>query len=112
MVNYHAGQQLDLVFAALSDPTRRAIVARLARGQATAGELAEPFSISLPAISKHLKVLERAGLLERLVEGRTHRCFLSPRPLLDAMQWVEQNRNFWNARLDALESYVAKRPRR
>ncbi|HEY5608142.1 MAG TPA: metalloregulator ArsR/SmtB family transcription factor [Alphaproteobacteria bacterium] len=97
---------LSLTFGALSDPTRRAILARLARGAATVGELAEPFAISLPAISKHLGVLEEAGLVERAREGRTIRCRLEGKPLEDAESWIERHRRFWNAQLDALGEYL------
>ncbi len=97
---------LDLLFSALSDPIRRAILARLAEGEATVGDLARPFSVSLPAISKHLRVLERAGLLERRIEGRVHRCRLQPRPLKDAVDWLAEYRRFWERQLDALEAYL------
>ena len=97
---------LDLLFSALSDPTRRAILARLAEGEATVGDLARPFPISLPAISKHLRVLERAGLLERRIEGRMHRCRLQPRPLKDAVDWLAEYRQFWERQLDALEAHL------
>ena len=97
---------LDLLFSALSDPIRRAILARLAEGEATVGDLARPFPVSLPAISKHLRVLERAGLLERRIEGRVHRCRLQPRPLKDAVDWLAEYRQFWERQLDALEAYL------
>ena len=97
---------LDLLFSALSDPIRRAILARLAEGEATVGDLARPFSVSLPAISKHLRVLERAGLLERRIEGRVHRCRLQPRPLKDAVDWLTEYRQFWERQLDSLEAYL------
>ena len=103
MVNY---QSLDRTFAALADPTRRAIVNRLALGEANVSELAEPFSISLPAISKHLRVLEQAGLLVRRKEGRTHHCHLRADPLNDAVEWIEEARRFWDDRLDALAEYL------
>lgn len=99
-------QNLDATFAALADPTRRAIVARLASGSATVNELAEPFDISLPAISRHLKVLEGAGLIRREVEAQKRRCHLQADTLKDASDWIEQTRAFWNQRLDALESYL------
>lgn len=101
---------LDRTFAALADPTRRAILSRLALGEANVSEIAEPFSISLPAISKHLRVLENAGLLVRRKEGRTHHCHLHPEPLGDAVQWIEEARQFWGARLDALSEFLAKNP--
>jgi len=103
MVNY---ESLDRTFAALADPTRRAILSRLALGEANVSELAEPFAISLPAISKHLRVLEQAGLLERRREGRTHHCRLRAEPLDDAVQWIAQARQFWDGRLDALAQYL------
>ena len=98
--------QLDYTFAALSDPTRRAILARLALGEATVGELAAPFEVSLPAVSKHLRVLESAGLLERQVDGRIHRCRLAPAPMKDAAAWIEHYRIFWEAQLESLALYL------
>jgi len=103
MVNYSS---LDRTFAALADPTRRAILSRLGLGEANVSELAEPFSISLPAISKHLRVLEEAGLLVRRKEGRTHHCHLRPDPLGDAVEWIEEARRFWDDRLDALAQFL------
>ncbi len=97
---------LDAVFAALSDPTRRQILARLSEGEATVGELAEPFSISLPAISKHLRVLERAGLLRRERDGRVHRCSLDGRPLEAADQFITRYRVFWESSLEELARFV------
>jgi DNA-binding transcriptional ArsR family regulator len=97
---------LDAAFAALSDPTRRAIVARLAKSPATAGELAAPFDMSLPAVSKHLRVLEGAGLLARQVEGRTHRMTLRPETLKVANDWLEFHLKFWEMRLDALGRFL------
>lgn len=94
---------LDRTFAALADPTRRAIVARLARGECTAGELAAPFAVSLPAISRHLRVLERAGLMRRTKQGRVHRCRLEPRAVRDATAWLDRQREIWERRLDRLE---------
>jgi DNA-binding transcriptional ArsR family regulator len=105
MVNYNAGV-LDATFGALADPTRRAILARLARGQAMVTELAEPFSMSLPAISKHLRVLESAGLLQREIDGRVHRCRLAANPLKNAAAWIAQYRAFWESQFDALEKYL------
>ena len=105
MVNYMAAQ-LDSTFSALSDPTRRAIVQRLASGRATVKELARPFRISLPAISKHLKILERAGLLTRTKEGRTHHCELNATPLKEANDWLVWHQQFWEQRFDALETYL------
>ena len=109
MVNYldsTEGAPLDATFGALSDPTRRAILARLARGEATVTELAQPFNVSLPAVSKHLRVLESAGLLRREIDGRIHRCRLSPRPMKDAARWIEQYRRFWEDQFDALAKYL------
>jgi DNA-binding transcriptional ArsR family regulator len=96
---------LDATFAALADPTRRAILARLTTGEASVAELAEPFAMSQPAISKHLKVLERAGLISRGREAQRRPCRLVAAPLADATQWLESYRQFWEAsfeRLDAL----------
>ena len=103
MVNYSS---LDRTFAALADPTRRAILSRLALGEANVSELAEPFSISLPAVSKHLRVLEEAGLMVRRKEGRTHHCNLRAEPLGDATEWIEEARRFWENRLDALAQFL------
>jgi DNA-binding transcriptional ArsR family regulator len=96
---------LDRVFAALADPSRRAILARLAGGEATVGELAEPFAMSRPAISKHLDVLERAGLVHRVADGRVNRCHLDGQPLRSAVEWMEQYRRYWEGQLDALARY-------
>jgi len=103
---------LDAVFAALSDGTRRAIVARLARGPHTVGELAEPFDMSLAAVSKHLNVLERAGLLDRVRRGRSIECVLRPRALKNAADWIGDYERFWNERLDSLERVIRKHRRR
>lgn len=100
---------LSTTFSALSDPTRRSILARLARGSATVNELAEPFRISLPAISRHLKVLEGAGLIRREVEAQKRRCHLRPEALVAANDWIETHRRFWNESLDALETYLDDR---
>lgn len=97
--------QLDATFAALADPTRRAILARLTQRDATVTELAEPFSVSLPAISKHLRVLERAGLLKQDREGRIRRCRLEAAPMKAAAEWIERYRRFWTQQLDALAEY-------
>jgi DNA-binding transcriptional ArsR family regulator len=105
MVNYHGGG-LDTTFGALADPTRRAILARLARGQAMVTELAGPFAMSLPAISKHLRVLESAGLLDREIDGRIHRCRLAAEPMKNAAAWIAQYRAFWETQFDALEQYL------
>jgi len=101
---------LDTTFAALSDPTRRAMLTRLGEADpaqgVTVSELAEPFDISLPAVSKHLRVLERAGLLRQERDGRVRRCRLDPRPINEAVQWIEQHRRFWSRQLDALADYL------
>jgi DNA-binding transcriptional ArsR family regulator len=99
-------RQLDATFFALSDPIRRRMVARLATGDMTVGRLAEPFPVSAPAISKHLRVLERAGLITREREGRIRRCHLVPEPLKDAAEWVQQYRQFWETQLDQLAEYL------
>ncbi len=101
-----AAHDLDGVFAALADPTRRGILERLAQGEATVGELAAPYAISLPAVSRHVKVLERAGLLERRIDGRVHRCRLQPEALVTANQWVERHRAFWEAQFDRLAAFL------
>ena len=98
--------RLDRTFAALADSTRRAILARLARGDATVGELAQPFRVSRPAISKHLRVLERAGLVRRARQGRVSRCKLDAAAMSDAAAWVERYRTFWEGQLDALAQFV------
>ena len=95
-------EQLDSVFHALADPTRRAMLQSLALGEHTVGELAEPFQMSLAAASKHVKTLERAGLVRRTVQGRTHVCRLDPGPLAEAHEWLRFYERFWNERLDAL----------
>ncbi len=105
MVNYKS-LPLDKTFAALSDPTRRAILSRLAQGTATVGELASPFDISLPAISKHLTVLEKAGLLERQKEGRIQHCRLIAAPLKEASAWINIYQQFWEGQLDALADFI------
>jgi len=107
MVNSRT-QQLDETFFALSDPTRRAIIARLAGGESSVAELAEPFQISAPAISKHLRVLERAGLLAQQRDGRARRCQLTAKPLQEAAEWVEGYRQFWGGQLDSLAEYLKK----
>jgi DNA-binding transcriptional ArsR family regulator len=97
---------LSSVFAALADPTRRAILGRLAEGDATVNELAAPFSVSLQAISKHLKVLERAGLIVRGKDAQWRPCRLAAGPLRDVVEWTEQYRRFWDERYDHLEGYL------
>ena len=104
MVKYISS--LDATFAALSDPTRRAILARLANGESHVTELAEPFEMSLPAISKHLKVLQRAGLITRGREGQWRPCRLEAAPLKEAADWVEEYRRFWEERFDRLDDYL------
>lgn len=98
--------QLDAVFHALGDPTRRGMLARLAGGERTVGELAAPFDMSLAAASKHIKALENAGLVRRTVTGRTHRCRLEARPLAEAHRWLSIYEKFWNSRLDVLEDLL------
>ena len=98
--------QLGLVFHAISDPTRRSLLERLTYGPAMVTELARPFEMSLPAVSKHLRVLERAKLVTRTVEGRVHRCALAPEPLQEAEQWLNHYRSFWMTALDGLSRYV------
>jgi DNA-binding transcriptional ArsR family regulator len=97
---------LSTTFAALADPTRRAILARLATGEASVSELAEPFDISLPAISKHLKVLERARLITRGRDAQWRPCRLEPAPLKDVADWVDHHRRIWEDRLDRLDRYL------
>jgi DNA-binding transcriptional ArsR family regulator len=100
--------RLDGVFHALSDPTRRAILARLAGRSATVTDLAEPFEISLPAVSRHLKVLERAGLISRAIDGRLHRCSLEAGALRDVEEWVGPYREFWEAQFSAIGRLLAE----
>jgi DNA-binding transcriptional ArsR family regulator len=107
MVNSSA-KALDAVFSALADPTRRAIVARLAGGRASVGELAEPFAVSLPAISKHLRILENVGLVARERYGRVHELRLVGRPMREAAEWIDRYRAFWESRLDALEEHLKR----
>lgn len=109
MVERFPTAELDRIFAALADPTRREILRRLGARSATINQIAEPFSVSLNAISKHVMVLERAGLVRREVKGREHYCWIEPRPLREAEEWLEHYREFWEQRLDALEVYVAKK---
>jgi len=98
--------RLSNTFAALADPTRRAILARLASGQASVTELAAPFSMSMPAVSKHLKVLERAGLIARGREAQWRPCRLEGEPLRDVADWMEQYRRFWDESFDRLDDYL------
>ena len=97
---------LDNTFSALSDPTRRAILARLALGEATVGELAAPFSISLPAISRHLRVLEHASLIVREKDGQHRRCRLDPHALRSASEWLDFYRRFWSEAFDRLDDHL------
>jgi DNA-binding transcriptional ArsR family regulator len=112
MVNYTRGpatalaDRLDSTFAALADPTRRAILARLAAGETSVTELARPFEMSLPAVSKHLKVLERAGLIARGREAQWRPCRLEAGPLKDADEWIEHYRRFWEDSFDRLDDYL------
>lgn len=101
-----SSDQLSTTFAALADPTRRAILARLARGEASVKELAEPFAISAPAVTKHLKVLERAGLISRSRSAQWRPCRLDAKPLRDVADWVEQYHKFWDENMDRLEDYL------
>jgi DNA-binding transcriptional ArsR family regulator len=100
--------QLDLIFSALADPTRRAILARLTRGEATVMELAKPFDISLPAVSKHLKVLARAGLISRNRDAQWLRCRLEPAPLEEARRWIDQQRRIQDKSLSCIDSPFPK----
>jgi DNA-binding transcriptional ArsR family regulator len=100
--------QLSTTFAALADPTRRAILARLATGECSVTELAEPFEMSLPAVSKHLRVLENAGLIARGREAQWRPCRLEPAPLRQVAEWTEQYRQIWEQHFDSLETYLQK----
>jgi DNA-binding transcriptional ArsR family regulator len=104
--------RLDAVYSALGDGTRRAILAQLADRDFTVGELAEPYAVSRPAISKHLRVLERAGLVRRTREGRLSRCRLDPKPLAAAAGWLEHYRRFWEQRLERLDTYLQELKRK
>ena len=120
--NMDVPDQLSTTFAALADPTRRAILARLSTGEASVTELAEPFEMSMPAISKHLKVLERAGLIARGREAQWRPCRLEAAPLKDVSEWVKRYQRFWEQRFDNLDAYLrelkardvsqARRPRK
>ena len=107
-----ATDRLSLIFAALADPTRRAILARLSDGEATVSELAEPFDISLPAISRHLKVLERAGLISRSRNAQWRSSRLEAEPLREATEWMERYRAFWDASLDRLDVHLQRMKQR
>ncbi|MBK6604574.1 MAG: winged helix-turn-helix transcriptional regulator [Leptospiraceae bacterium] len=98
--------KLSLTFGALADPTRRAMLARLSRGEASVSELAEPFDMSMPAITKHLKVLEKAGLITRGKDAQWRPCHLKTEPLHEANNWLDQYRKFWEERFDRLDEYL------
>jgi DNA-binding transcriptional ArsR family regulator len=106
MVKLHE-RTLDQTFAALADPTRRAILKRLARGPVPMGELAGRFDVSWPAVTKHVKVLERAKLIRREQDGRIHRMHLQAKPMRQARAWIDDYRKFWDARFDALDRFLA-----
>jgi DNA-binding transcriptional ArsR family regulator len=108
MVHKSSAPELTTIFAALADPTRRAILTRLASGEMTVAALAKPFAISGPGISKHLKVLEHAGLIARRRNAQQRLCRLVARPLREANDWLEQYRQFWEESLDRLETYLSK----
>ncbi len=99
-------EQLNTTFSALADPTRRAVLLRLTSGEASVTELAEPHDMSLPAFSKHLKVLERAGLISRSREAQWRPCRLAPEPLKEATDWLNQYRRFWEASFDRMDTYL------
>lgn len=101
---------LSATFAALADPTRRAILARLAQGEASVMELAQPFQMSLPAVSKHLKVLEKAGLISKGRAAQWRPCRLEAEPLGEAAGWIETYRRFWERRFDRMDAYLAELP--
>ena len=103
---------LNSTYAALADPSRRAILARLRRGAARVTEIAEPFDMSLNAVSKHIRVLERAGLIRREISGRDHFLTVNVEPLIEASGWIEEQKTFWEGRLDALESFLQRKKRK
>jgi DNA-binding transcriptional ArsR family regulator len=107
-----APDRLSSTFAALADPTRRAILARLAAGAASVTELAEPFAMTLPAVSKHLKVMERAGLIARGRQAQWRPCRINPAPLKQAADWIENYRRFWDESLDRLDDYLRELQRK
>ena len=111
MVTTRHDRRLDALFGALADPTRRRILDRLARGEATVGELAEPFAMTRPAISKHLDVLERAGLVHRIPDGRVNRCRFDGEPLREAVVLMERYRKYWEGQLEALARYLERETR-
>src|SRR3954463_1450205 len=106
MVQYMAADHLSVTFAALADPTRRAILARLASGECSVTQLAEPFDMSMPAVSKHLRVLERAGLIARGREAQWRPCSINAAPLKEVAAWTERYRKFWEGKFDNLELYL------
>ncbi len=112
MVHHAPPDRLNATFAALADPTRRAILARLSSGEASVTELAKPFAMSLPAVSKHLKVLEHAGLIARGREAQWRPCRLEAGPLKDAADWLEHYRRFWEQSFDRLDDYLRKLQRK
>lgn len=101
--------QLSSTYAALADPSRRAILARLRGGAARVTEIAEPFDMSLNAVSKHIRVLERAGLIRREISGRDHFVSVNVQPLIEASRWIEEQKTFWERRLDSLESFLEQK---
>lgn len=103
---------LSTTFAAIADPTRRAILSRLSSGEATVNEIAKPFKLSLPAVSKHLKVLEQAGLIERSRNAQFRPCRLRAKPLREAEEWIERYREFWEERLNRLDKYLSELQRK
>jgi DNA-binding transcriptional ArsR family regulator len=109
MVKYYT-HSLDSIFMALADATRRSILLRLMQGEASVSALAEPFNISLPAVSKHLKILDNAGLILRRKEGRIQKCELRGEAFREAAEWVENYRIFWEGQLEALEKYLDSQP--
>ncbi len=106
MVKYASSRSLDRTFAALADPTRRRILEHLSGGDRCVTELAAPYRMSLPAVSKHLRVLEGAGLVRRRRDGRVHRLKLEARPMQEAQAWIEEYRKFWEASFDRLDEYL------
>ena len=109
LVKYNQ-HHLDLAFGALAHPIRRGILARLSAGEATIAELAKPFKVSAPAITRHMRILEQAGLLSRKKRGREHHCRLEQQRMKEAQAWIENHRRFWNERLDSLERYLKENP--
>jgi len=105
-----ADDDLDRLFAALSDRTRRALLKRLSEGPAMITELAAPFAMSLPAVSKHIRILELAGLIERTIDGRVHVCVLRPDPLVDVEKWAREQRSFWDDKLARLAKFAESQP--